>query len=116
MAVFFTFVPMEGSADKSFAFLARPWLVPPVGDLPILLGIAVLGSFAMPLFSTAYKYGEASFVASFEYSGMFWAVLYGVLVFGDVPGPATWLGSAIVVAAGLLMLALDRRTRMRPAA
>lgn len=113
MAVFFALVPMEGADDKSFAFLARPWLMPPAGDLPILIGIAVLGSLAMPLFSTAYKYGEASFVASFEYSAMFWAVLYGVLVFGDMPGRATWIGSAIVVAAGLLMLALDRRTRMQ---
>jgi drug/metabolite transporter (DMT)-like permease len=90
--------------------------VPPAADLPIILGIAVLGSLAMPLFSTAYKYGEASFVAPFEYSAMFWAVLYGVLIFGDVPGLATWIGSTIVVVAGLFMLAMDRRARMRPAA
>lgn len=111
LAAYFNFVPSDIGADKSFAFLAHPWLMPAAGDLPILAAIAVLGSFAMPLFSTAYKYGEASFVAPFEYSAMFWAVLYGVLLFSDVPSMATWVGSAIVVGAGLLMLALDRRSR-----
>lgn len=111
LAAYFNLAPVEGSADKSFAFLTRPWLTPPSSDLPILLAIALLGSFAMPLFSTAYKYGEASFVASFEYTAMFWAVLYGVLLFSDVPSTATWIGSAIVVGAGLFMLAIDRRTR-----
>lgn len=111
LAAYFHFAPTDGTIDKSLAFLSRPWLIPSSGDLPILLAIAVLGSLAMPLFSTAYKYGEASFVASFEYSAMFWAVLYGVLLFSDVPSLATWIGSAIVVGAGLFMLAIDRRRR-----
>lgn len=110
MALWFALFPVE-AADKSFAFLTRPWLMPPSSDLPIILGIAVLGSLAMPLFSTAYKYGEASFVAPFEYSGMFWAVLYGLLLFGDFPVLTTWVGSAIVIGAGLFMLAVDRRGR-----
>ena len=113
MAAYFTWFPPEFAADKSFAFLSRPWLMPPSSDVPIIAGIAVLGSLAMPLFSSAYKYGEASFVAPFEYSGMFWAVIYGVLLFGDIPGPATWIGSAVVIGAGLLMLAMDRRQRSR---
>ena len=113
LAAYFNVVPPDIGADKSFAFLSRPWLMPSSSDLPLLLGIAVLGSLAMPLFSTAYKYGEASFVAPFEYSAMFWAVLYGVLLFSDLPGLATWIGSAIVVGAGLLMLAMDQRGRAR---
>jgi drug/metabolite transporter (DMT)-like permease len=111
LAATFAMFPVDAGPDKSFSFLTRPWLTPPSTDIPLIAGIAILGSLAMPLFSTAYKYGEASFVAPFEYSGMFWAVLYGMLLFGDVPSPATWLGSAIVVGAGLFMLAIDRRTR-----
>jgi drug/metabolite transporter (DMT)-like permease len=113
LAVVFTLAPVEAGADKSFSFLTRSWLMPPATDIPLVAGIGILGALAMPMFSSAYKYGEASFVASFEYSGMFWAVLYGVLLFGDVPSVATWLGSAIVVAAGLFMLAIDRRARLK---
>jgi drug/metabolite transporter (DMT)-like permease len=110
MAAGFSLYPVE-AADKSFAFLTRAWIIPPGADVPLIAGIAVLGSLAMPLFSTAYKFGEASFVAPFEYSAMFWAVLYGLLLFGDMPSLTTWIGSAIVVGAGLFMLAVDRRRR-----
>jgi drug/metabolite transporter (DMT)-like permease len=48
-------------------------------------------------------------VAPFEYSAMFWAVVLGLLVFGDVPGLTTLWGGAIVLAAGLFMLWADRR-------
>ncbi len=51
LAAYFDFVPSDIGTDKSFAFLSRPWLMPPSADLPLLLGIAVLGSLAMPLFS-----------------------------------------------------------------
>jgi drug/metabolite transporter (DMT)-like permease len=40
---------------------------------------------------------------------MFWAALFGFLVFGDVPGLRTLWGGAIVLFAGLFMLWMDRR-------
>ncbi len=107
--VFWAWAPTEVE-NKSIRFLTRPWIVPPAGDIPIVAAIAVLGSLAMPLFSGAYKYAEASFVAPFEYTSMFWAVVFGLLLFGDFPGPATWIGSAVIVAAGLFMIVMDRRT------
>ena len=45
---------------------------------------------------------------------MIWAVLFGFLLFGDVPGFHTLAGGLIVVAAGLFMLWMDRyRDRRR---
>ena len=66
-------------------------------------------AIAMVLFGMAYKSAESSFVAPFEYSAMFWAVVLGLLVFGDVPGLTTLWGGTIVLAAGLFMLWADRR-------
>jgi drug/metabolite transporter (DMT)-like permease len=39
---------------------------------------------------------------------MIWAVIYGVLLFNDFPDLWTWSGMAVVVGAGLFMLAKDR--------
>ena len=96
-------------ADKTFDFLSRPWIVPPRPDYPALAILGVLGALAMPLFSNAYKYAEANFVAPFEYSSMIWALMYGILVFHDIPGWKTAIGGGIVVGAGLFMLTMDRR-------
>jgi drug/metabolite transporter (DMT)-like permease len=68
----------------------------------------------MVLFATAYKYAESSFVAPFEYTAMFWAAAYGFMVFGDIPGPRTLWGGAIVLVAGLFMLHMDRRLAPAP--
>ena len=35
--------------------------------------------------------------------------LAGFLVFGDVPEPTVWLGSAIVIACGLYLFARERK-------
>jgi drug/metabolite transporter (DMT)-like permease len=39
---------------------------------------------------------------------MIWAVFYGIVLFGDFPDFFTWVGVAIVVVAGILMILRDR--------
>ena len=88
------------------------------GRLVPLIRLGLLGvcaSFGMILFGTAYKLAESSFVAPFEYSSMIWAVLFGFILFGDIPGLHTLAGGVIVVSAGLFMLWMDRyRDRSQP--
>jgi drug/metabolite transporter (DMT)-like permease len=93
----------QGHGYKSLNFLFQP-LVWPTGHGLMLLGImGVLGSIGSVVFTYAYKFAQASFVAPFEYVSMFWAVAFGFFLFGDFPAPLTWAGMAIVIAAGLFM-------------
>ena len=97
-----------GESHKSLAFLTRPFVWPTLQDFLLLSTVGVLAAFAMMSFISAYKLAESNFVAPFEYSGMVWAVLYGLLFFNDFPDLWTWGGMAIVAGAGLFMLAMDR--------
>ncbi len=97
-----------GEGHKSLAFLTRPWVLPTLPDFLILSFLGVLAAFTIVSFVSAYKYAESSFVAPFEYSGMAWAISFGLLFFNDFPDLLTWTGMAIVVGAGLFMLAMDR--------
>jgi len=56
----------------------------------------------------AHRYAPASVIAPFLYQQIFYMALFGYLVFGDVPRPSLWLGSAIVIAAGLYLFARER--------
>ena len=59
------------------------------------------------------RFGEISLVSPFRYTSLLWAILFGVVVFGDVPRPLTLLGAAIVVGAGLFSFWRERvRRRM----
>ena len=102
------FAGFSGEANKSLAFLTRPFVLPTGDDFKLLLSMGVLAAFTIVCFIKAYGSAEANFVAPFEYSGMIWAVLYGFLFFSDFPDIWTWCGMAVVAGAGFYMLTKDR--------
>ncbi|MCW9044446.1 MAG: DMT family transporter [Pseudopelagicola sp.] len=57
------------------------------------------------------RVGQVSFVAPFRYTGLLWALLMGVVVFGDWPDPITLLGATIVVVTGVFTLLRGNRQR-----
>jgi drug/metabolite transporter (DMT)-like permease len=97
------------ATHPSMAFLTRSWAVPEVRDLAFVLLMGPLVTSSMYFFSLAYRIGQASFVAPFEYSAIFWAAIFGVLFWGDVPSAAVLIGGAMVATAGIYMLRRDAR-------
>ncbi len=78
-------------------------------------GLFAVGGFllggAQYLTIEAFRYAEAAVVAPFEYSAVLWAILYGFLIWGDVPDRWIISGSAIVIASGLYILHRESRGR-----
>jgi drug/metabolite transporter (DMT)-like permease len=80
------------------------WITPPPRDLLLLVGIGLCGGFAQYWMTQAYRYGPASVVSAFTYTGIVWAVLFGMLVWNERPGMQVLAGATIVIAAGLYIL------------
>jgi drug/metabolite transporter (DMT)-like permease len=59
----------------------------------------------------AYKIGPARTVAPFMYTLTVWAVISGVVVFGDIPNLMAILGMALVIFSGLVVVLVDGRQR-----
>ena len=55
-----------------------------------------------------FRYGEATLVAPFKYSGVIWAGLLGYFIWGDIPDFATIAGVSLVVVAGVYILHRER--------
>ena len=49
----------------------------------------------------AMRAGELSVVAPFRYSAMLFALMWGYIIFDEIPDQMTWIGIAIVVTAGV---------------
>jgi len=109
-ALIFYALDLGEGGNKSLAFLTRAWTSPASIDLTMMMAAGILSSLQLPLVVYAYKHAEASFIAPFEYTAMIWAVMWGVIVFGDVPDQMTVLGAAIVIIAGIFMVRFDRTT------
>ena len=62
----------------------------------------------------AFRHGSAGAVAPFYYSFTLWAVLSGLVVFGDVPNWLSVLGTTLILASGLASIVLDRQHTLPP--
>lgn len=89
------------------------WVPPTARDAALLglLGVVSLGAHV--LVNRSLKLAPASVVTPFQYTLLLWAVVFGYVVFGDVPGPATLAGAAIIVAAGLFIAHRERVRRVQ---
>lgn len=97
-------------SDPSLTFLFRPWGWLSAEDLSLFLVVGVGVAFAGFFISQAYRVAEAGFVAPFEYLAMPLSILWGIALFGEYPDVFTWLGSTLIIGAGLFMLWRERRT------
>jgi drug/metabolite transporter (DMT)-like permease len=61
----------------------------------------------------SYRAAPASVVAPFDYVAIIWAVLFGWLIWDDLPGPSMIAGIALVIGGGLYVL--HREARVAPA-
>jgi drug/metabolite transporter (DMT)-like permease len=73
-------------------------------DAGLFLAMGLLGGVAQILMTGAYRWGPASIVAPFDYSGMLWALAIGWAVWGELPTVDVLLGATVVIASGLYIL------------
>ena len=66
-----------------------------------LLPVGVLASLGQLCMTRAYSRGSTLVVASLQYSGIIFAALYSVALFGDKITPMGWGGMALIVASGI---------------
>lgn len=94
--------------------LVAPWSARPPADFADALkfaGIGLLGGAAQYLIIRALQRAPASVVSPLGYSELVGAVALGYLLFGDLPDRYTWLGSAIIIASGLLVVYREKVLR-----
>ncbi len=86
------------------------WIWPSLEAWGLLALLGFLGAVSHLLFIKALDHSSASGLAPYGYSDLIWATLFGIVVFGDFPGPWTIVGAAVVVASGLYIFYRERRT------
>ncbi len=89
------------------------WKDMPIEDLLAVGAMAVLSLAGNFFIVKAFTIGEVGAITPFEYTGLLWAVTFGFVFFGEVPGLNVWIGMAIIAASGLYMV--YRENKRRPA-
>lgn len=87
------------------------WVAPGGFDLALLGLLGVVAMVAHVCVNRAMKLADAATVAPFQYTLLVWAVIFGWLVFGDLPRPMMLAGAAIIVGAGLFIFYREQRKK-----
>jgi drug/metabolite transporter (DMT)-like permease len=85
------------------------WVTPGAGSLALFAAAGCISVTALVCVNRSLKLAPASVVVPYQYSMIIWAVIFGIAVFGDVPPPATIIGAAIIIAAGLYIFLRERK-------
>jgi S-adenosylmethionine uptake transporter len=92
----------------SIAFLLRAWSMPSLIDFLIMTGLGLIWAAWMYLMSRAYSLAEASVAAPFEYVSLPINILWGFLIWGEVPSWLTLGGAVLTLSSGLYVLYRER--------
>lgn len=91
------------------------WITPDPGGLAMFAVAGCISICALLCVNRSLKLAPASVVVPYQYSMIVWAVMFGYLVFGDVPQVATIVGAAIIIGAGLYIFLREQKLGQREA-
>ncbi|MGT2468888.1 DMT family transporter [Mesorhizobium atlanticum] len=91
--------------------VSEQWVLPEGRHLLLIAGAGLFLIFGHFFIFMAYRVGPTSAVAPFYYCFTVWAVISGLLVFGQFPNALAVCGILLVMASGLVIVSLDERRR-----
>lgn len=84
------------------------WTTPSPGVLALLALQGVLGAANMAMMTRAFGLADASLLAPIDFLRLPMVAALAFMLFGEVPGLATWIGAAVIVAGALAVSAGGR--------
>lgn len=88
------------------------WRTPEPVEWLLFAGVGFVGLASQAMMIKAFRTGEASFVAPFDYAKLIFAGALGFFFFGEVPDAAFLAGALVIIAATLYIA--RREARIRP--
>ena len=113
LTMLFHFGIVSSIASLPLALLA--WQTPSWEEYCLLAIIGVLGAAGQVCWIRAFRAGEASAVAPFDYTRLSFAATAGFLLFAEVPDVWTFAGAAVIVASTLYIARREARLARRGA-
>ena len=108
-------VTTQTVAALAFGALVAPfaWVPPTAPDLALLALLGMVAMVAHVCVNRSLVLAPASAVVPYQYTTIVWAVLFGYLVFGEVPDAWMLAGGTIIIGAGLFIFVREQQLARR---
>ena len=105
------FWQIVGAGLAGLVAVSFEWTPVSLRDLVLLALLGVVAMLAHVLVNRALKVADAATVAPLQYTMLFWAIVFGWLVFGDVPRISMLVGSGFIIASGLFIFFREQQLK-----
>jgi drug/metabolite transporter (DMT)-like permease len=104
-------VSTQIASTAAYGLVMAPFgfLAPPPADFALMVLFGVLGMGGVACLNMSLKRAPASVVVPYQYMMIVWAVVLGLLVFGDEPRAHVLAGAAVIIAAGLFIFFREQK-------
>ncbi|MDH6230362.1 S-adenosylmethionine uptake transporter [Mesorhizobium soli] len=92
-----------GALAMGLVLAMADWRSASTLDWSAMLLLGVVSGSAHLLITRALKLAPASTLAPFQYTLLLWGVVFGIVFFGDIPDNQLFVGSGIIILAGLFI-------------
>ena len=99
ISIFFTIT----ISIAGLATIPMGWIMPNFQDFILLVLIGVTGGSANLFLTQSYKLSEVSLVAPLKYLALVFAIIFGYLIWNEIPTVKTLIGASLVVLASLII-------------
>lgn len=106
---------LQGVFGTMFSSLLVPFFWQPIAlaDAPAVAALVGFGILGHLLMIRAFAAAPAGDIAPYGYAGLLFAVIFGLVLFGETPDGVTLLGAVVIVTAGLYVWYRERLTQVQ---
>jgi drug/metabolite transporter (DMT)-like permease len=109
IAIYFTIL----NCLLGLATLPYGWVMPSNGDIIIFIIMGVCGSVGNLLLTQSYRISEASLVTPIKYLSLVFAIVFGFLIWNEIPKLLTILGSSLVIISSFIIFVRESQLKKK---
>ena len=87
----------------SFFTVTQGWILPSIKDFILLSLLGILGGLANLWLTQSYKFADVSLVTPLKYLALVFAIIFGYVIWGEIPTLKTLAGSSLVIISSLII-------------
>ncbi|WP_424933053.1 DMT family transporter [Amaricoccus macauensis] len=99
------------SACLSLLTIPFGWVMPTLFEAVCLIGAGVFGGVGQILLTQAYRNAPMSVVAPFDYLSLVFSIIFGYMLFSELPTLPMLAGSSLIIVSGLFIIWREHKLR-----
>ena len=85
------------------------WVTPTTSEMMLLVAVGFLGIAGQSMITHGFTQGDATALVPLDYSRIIYSAAFGFVLFGEIPGPWSFVGMALIVVSSLYLVLTERK-------